>query len=1668
MQDWTVEFDPACGIETSDWGEIRDVLLNIPHDSDPSRNDHWPAGLREVRVLRRLAGGRSGSEVIELQLLLDDGDSHLHVAKLSNRKDALKEYKAASSVAKRERFPMHLGIVAASRGVLDDSAESRYGQGRQVIVYQHLEDRHGSSGQTQSLEELITHGALHDTQMESACTALRHVMRDLADQFHRALRADTASLVHLNRTLGTDLLLQFERVKPQDDDEVILDLGISSPRRDEVEAERRSGNDVLMTSSSPPGRRRTIASGQRVTVAIDQPTCSRDKVTGQVGTALVQAEARGLALNRDLKREFDGCERLQVSANVVHTRAELRSQLLKSALSHFGGVKETDEQLICDNVPIAHPLRSLYDVLSRARERRVSSAVHGDLNPRNVLVRDGRTYLIDFAAAEPGGLTLTDYAWLEVCCLRELEKADLTWRDLVRLQRQLAVLSRLSVYLDSDCLDKILGALVDTCLGHLGRCLALLWEVRRAALSLERTHCSPDEAQRHLFEYLTLAALRPLKFPEAEQTPHRVAVCAATAGVAAEALHGGQAALFEAWEPHQVAAFIRALLDSGQAHRPGAVDMLISARGVSWAREDRESEADSDLLRALFDGPLSERVIEQREECQQLFPFISLTGRVLRPGEPFIQQGDGALAMGPSPAIELLWANQRCVVVGDCGAGKTATVRELHARLLRGALEPQHHAEESPPLCWPLELSALRISEYLRPWHTADPEATSTLPALPQPTPAELVRECADLRDIDEGLVVLMLRLGSVFLTVDDLHKVDAGEKPYVLAEISRLSAVYPAARITVCQRSGDYQPDALRWPAIALHKVRPPQAREYIEDRLRQDDQGTWRSRVRVLYQALFRDAEAGSLRDLASKPLFLKIMVDHYLKERTFSTTNPGKLLEEYTRGLIKDADESEIERRMKLLAHLAGDMDELGAAIRYDDAIKSLERLKPPNARETLEALLRTTAIVTDPSRRWVTFDNPVIHAYFAATVLAQDENSAKVADRILQFHWREAAQLLVANPQSPENRGRHILQTALDANLVYGAWLLQAAPPDRFGDLRDQLLHTLTAQLESKDSGQPAWRQAAYGFAKYGTSQAMQTLKATAMRAAEAPAAAEALDGLVMMHQWFVPEAEQVLTEVLSHLLDAQPDHLSEDLTVRAVRSIATLGLHRLVGYVWDQIREDAPWPVIRQAWRALAQMKIRPSRALHEAYTAACRRRLPETLDQLARTADVTTVYELNLEQRDILGVLAEHGDLEVLLQYRFRTGLANDATWHQRLATAAGQCDGSDLADLLNREDTTDWAELLDSQDDNVVLLASHMLLHRGQTLSVERVQQLAAGASPSRLLALAGFVHTLNGHEVPAVDDIVRSYVGRLNDGYLEPLSALVGAVSNHGLEARPRTALLLDEATRAPGAAPSLYWPWATAWRESVPDRSEIDLFVQAPHLDDGEVLKLLSTTDVLLDAPPFDPVPLSEERRNRLQQLQPSDPTSLDAHRFVMLAASTGLHQRLSFVREAARHTDNRSNIVLHSHPLHGVQPIAPAAHAIAAIGYLSLMAAKELAAAGQLAFAAHKELTRMITTVDDAHLSLRRARLVGMGFLGDWMEILEGLEPEDPVMHHAARNIVMHWVPGPCSPHSDEKNHLVDVARWISDRLRQTGIPSPTRAALVQIRDTAETQLGRYVR
>ena len=83
-------------------------------------------------------------------------------------------------------------------------------------------------------------------------------------------------------------------------------------------------------------------------------------------------------------------------------------------------------------------------LMHREQTGRINSVVHGDLNPRNVLVVDGQPCLIDYALTKKDQPLFCDFVRLEGCLMMEVLPGELTWRQLLRLQRWLAVACRLA------------------------------------------------------------------------------------------------------------------------------------------------------------------------------------------------------------------------------------------------------------------------------------------------------------------------------------------------------------------------------------------------------------------------------------------------------------------------------------------------------------------------------------------------------------------------------------------------------------------------------------------------------------------------------------------------------------------------------------------------------------------------------------------------------------------------------------------------------------------------------------------------------------------------------------------------------------------------------------------------------------------------------------------------------------------------------------------------------------------------------------------------------------------------------------------------------------------------------------------------------------------------
>ncbi|MFJ5548601.1 hypothetical protein [Streptomyces sp. NPDC093225] len=1638
---WTVRFRDDSGIDDDEsQGAIRTALRGVASKADPERG-YWPATVADVLVTRRLAGGRSGSEVLEIEVKDTAGRTYLQVAKLADLKSTAQEWDRARQADLSERFPLFTRVVAVSRDVLEPPKRPLVR--RQVLVYQHVCDRDPWKGEIRSLLDVVESGLAGEDESAAAGRTLRRVFQALSNQLHRDRTMQSQDLLAFNRSLGKDLYVSFDSYTAETSP---VDLMHGTLADEQIQASQCDDTAILQSSTAAPGGEQRLRSGDLVAMRLENVQVHDHHLVGTFGDTEVRVEAVNAASKRPIGDLLGQKISVEICGEVQRTRADVLSERLRRFLD---GVDEAKDGLTYQGVRVAHPLRRLHQILS-GHEERTLSPVHGDLNPHNLVLAGENPYLIDLAAAAPNQATLSDYGWLEVCTLRDLPQCGMGFAELVQMQRVLAALTALSTELPEDAMDGVATAVTEAVSQDSpaqGRFLRMLWECRRAAMLVNDQIPAP-RADRHLLQHLTLSALRSLKFDDEDQSEYRVAASTSIAAVAAEAVDGLTDAFFTSWPPRQAEALRAALLNLEDLPTRAA-DLLADVHLVLRGFEDTE-DRDAAVIRALFQGPLREATPKR----PPVNPYIPLVGRLLQPGEPLAIQGKQAPRVTPPEAVDVLLEQRQVVLIGDTGAGKSTIAKELQSRMVA----PSPDLPDRLPH-WPVSISAFQVGAYLKE-HGSDW------------SPAGLLAYCVPVDERLEPCTIHRLsRLGAVHLVIDDLHAIDVGEKATVLACVQRIAEQYPLVRLVVCQRSWDYDPGVLHWPAVAVYRVRKHDARIYLEERLRSAHPRTWRPRMKQLDERIFDDGADVAVRDLAMKPLFLSMLVHHYAQAEQIAS-NTGTLVHDYLRRLLKTRDQAEQQRRLQLLQVLVQNMEQYGSALRYQDAVQCLSQLQPADVDSTLKALQASGILEADPSGDWLSFCNPVVQSFCAAGFLQYEAstNLPAVLERVTEFRWRDAAQLLVAKPDADPQMVRAVLETALEANTAYGAWLLAAAAGD-FNDLHAALLSNLKHTLESPDSGTPAWYEAADTLARYGWSAAVEILESVARTTEPESAVGAALSGLVLMRQWSVPGAEATLTSVLRSLLDCSEGRGKPDLTVRALQSAAAAGLTTLAGLVWERVNASEPWTVVREAWRALGLLHLAPSRQLRSVYASACEARLAEVSLELRQSAAHAEIHRLNTERMDLLRALADEGFLHTLLGHRFSVGLADHGAWDDLFRAAANarrlQCPADEQAQLIAQSahvTEARWIELLQGTDDEMAAIAAHHLLQLGCVISGAELTSTAMGASSQRLLTLAAFVHGFDPHDIALVEEAVQARCQLpLTPEDLEPLSAVVAGVGRSGVELQPGLALTVDRAVRASDMPQARCWPWASTWREAMPDPLDTGTFVDSAELSDPELLTVLGTSDVLLDAPEFDPMPLTFEQRERLLQIEVGDPTSLDAHRLVLLAASAGLHEHRTFVLQVAENVTNTMRLINHSHPVHGLVQVSMAAHAVSAFGYLSALAVSEGAAKNTKA--AHKTLTQLGLSTDGMHPSLERARLIALGFLGDWEEVLGSLTADDPIMHQAAINLASRMF------HDRDPDaaraHAADVAEWIKDRLKDEQPPAAIRAVLTRIRHTAEFTLRRYV-
>ncbi|MEU0786888.1 hypothetical protein ABZ341_35640 [Streptomyces sp. NPDC006173] len=1680
-----ISFDTACGLTDTQMERVKDALLNVAVSDDAGAGEaqwreqgRWPADLKSVLVHGRLAGGRGGADVLEVSVARAGRPASLQAAKLMPYAEAVKEWEAYGDLRATLDSSLYVPVIAVSRAVHERRGDEIPCS---VVVYRHVSAWDHVPGRLESLEDLVADAVASPERLEECTQALARVLQSLSVNLYGAARCEEVDLEAENQRLGVDLHLRVDKVEGSG---ASLRLVDGNPLSDEV-FHRPSSSEVLRNATSPPGPGRSLTLGDRAEITLEKIVTEGRSVRGEYRSSRVRVELDGKASQPQQAGKLRNGHTVVVQGRLAALRAQEWSDSLEK---HFGGSDTFHEDVAAqtlhyEGVVLGHPLAALHTLLVADASERMRSPAHGDLNPRNVILSGDTPFLIDFATFTKDAFTFEDISWLEMCILRDCVARRLTFRDVVLLQRYLGLLTLLRPHWDEQSLQSAAASFADILSEDrpvLGRCLLILWQVRCGIWKTVPDPCRTLWPQ-HYLEHLVLSACRTFKWPSPD-SPERVQVSAAAAGVASEFL--SLDALLQHWsdEDRETVARVLVASDRGDEVTEGLLDAAVATTRDGVLR-DR-------VLKRLSERPLREALDSIRRRYADVPPaddlgwddstYISLEGRQLAPGEPYVQQGDGALTLQARGCLELLGQHPAVILLAEPGGGKSRIARELRTR----HCSVQTGTAPTSALL-PLQATALQIMEFLHRQQGQD---------------RTVVRFLLQLADVGEALseqwLERLIALGAVHLTIDDLHVVSERDQRSILAWIKRLRTQLPELRLLVCQRVGDFHPDVLRWPTVVVHKVRENAARSYAADVLRTHRAQDWRQMLARLENRLFADPKAAALRDLAGKPQFLRLLVQHFV-ETGEVPANLGSLVREYLNRLLgaPPADSSPADRRLLLLGAVAEDLGSAGSLSR-ERAVHVLGNAAHDadpceTAHQVLASLLATSVVIESSDR--VSFRYPLVQSYCAAMALQRypDDQLARVQELILRHGWRETAVLLVADERSRPRTVVNVVKAGVEASPWYGALLLQAAPEEYTQEVRVPFLREQHEVLRSPYSGVPAWKRSAYALAKYGVPEATDVLvKVASASDSAAEAAQAALDGLVMMHQWSVPGAVQQLTQVTAGLLEETEQQAGNSrdarVVVGALRSVQVAGLSELAGYVWSRVSADQPWEVLSQAWQALKALRLRPDRVRSLVYAEACQARLRASDRALRTTADTATAAALNEERLGILQDLAALGEVESLLAYRFRAGLAECPAWGAMLQEALrarrlGARSTAVLPALLEESalqavgvGCEQWKRLLAVGDEDLAALAAHYVLAAKDVVSVELLREVAALGTARSLSVVAAFVHCLPSDGHKSLEQLLEPFLTGMDADMVEAVASFVGAAETLHQDTGRRLALHVQNALAVQGLdQEALHWPWCTTWRLALPPRAEMPLFL-AEHRragvgwDEGPdptLLSLLGSADVLLDAPYVKPVALAPELRKRLGDLKPSTTDGVAAHQFVLLAASAGLPDELRFVRQVAVDEYNVQTVIRHAHGRHGLVEVTLAAHAVTAIGYLGMLAALE---DPDLDVGVTTEmLQEMGRLTGDMHPSMERARLIALGYFGQLAPLLGALcAREDPILAEAVRNIVNHWLPGPRTSTGTDP-YFSQVATTLAEELNSKQLPPQTRALLTELRIGIEDRLGRYV-
>jgi len=1519
----------------------------------------WPEPPNWIEVIQELTDGRSGALALRIQVGRGERP-HTRVAKISS--DAAAEWTAFNEIFRREWTILCPPIDAVTVGVLDP-AYAQPGED-EAVVYADIGQFAGADAT--SLEHLVTKAADGEPEAVNAATAvvdrLLHLARIvLYDNCAPTGRTNRQSV---SRSLGPAMRVRAERVESSGP---LSHVGSAASRS----ARHLRPRDVLLAALELAGTGEPWAAAGQFEVGSPvvlngfglrwddgRWIASRDYVTVEIAPAGADGDPASLT----------SLEQVTIYGTVDATRSALTWDRIRRAIPDIEMVEPGNVRMA--GTRVAHPFAGLRQLLMGTVTGLVTATVHGDLNPRNVLIADGQPFLIDYARARSNEPILGDLAWLEINLLRGPLSTSLSFAELVHVQRLLALGDRIaSVVPDRGrtAIDDALIAGMAENRPQLTAALRILGMIRHHARLIY-----PDDeraAQPWWREYATqlvLAAHRTCKWLGDAQTENTWRAQVAAAAVATEQLlnpdnpwrlwprshlSDAAAAVLPLLPPTQSALSILGDLDSG-------LDLRSPGPGSQLEQDLRRAHVS--ILTAI------QAVTPARMSALQLAHdrYIDLRATELASSQPQAESDYRTGSAPPSviglrpPSSSALTIAAECsqiVVVGGSGTGKTALLDELEYHCIVSI------SDGHPPEGGQADVAVGRLPVRVPAPELAD---RATMAANSGEAAIDCLRKWIPVAAPAAESLQALLALGAVHLMVDDFDKVPVDDRRVVADWLNSICARFPRILVTICHR-GSEAPAELTcrapgklpcWRAIGLGEPTDEQVLGYLA-RCSATSGPSAAAAAALVSTAAGRSA-GHDIGELTRIPLLLSMLAS--TSGRADQPRTVGGLIDAFVRTLAPTPADGPSPEWVRCAETLAEKLIDSGRVDMTDELL-----LADADAdfaafwHRTHEQLVELGILARDGSGSQ--FRLQVYQDYFAARVLRTiaATNRNELTARALKFGWRDAFALFVSFTHAAPDVLRDLIHAVVDADPGYAARLLRSAA-DRPSALTDWFAQEQERILRDEVMGRVAQERAAQALAGIATSKAYQRLLGILADASAEPAARElSLIALTGAHSTGRPGYHQArlsaeLTSQIGMLL-ADSD-VPQPLRIAAIRAVGDLPVRGLELLVADQINGNGPWEVVREAQAALEELRVRLPDGVRAAYDQARADRLTEIERQLPATTSPARANQLQTERYLLLDANCGPDRLPELLKRRFAFEI------------------GEPIADLINAGRATagsgqdaiapDWLATIDGQsapspeqllaaitgpDLLTAHAAAHRLLRDQQDLVDRAFELLADDDRADRALMAAAFA-LLPGVPLTAARNCFLLLLGSYGDGEpqaIEAMSALAGAVAASAKTAGIRLVWQAHRQLAERGREDRLRWPWSSVMARYGGTPAQLDALLSAGSQDDVSIaIDALASSSFLLTGGPGRQHQLSDSARDRLLQ-ECSNAGAPEVVTLLRAAATAALPEALAamFGTSPARAL---SDMVTHlksaaaatlTLPGYGLIEVAPLAEALAAVGYLA---------------------------------------------------------------------------------------------------------------------------------